>query len=326
MALTVNYKVSPDATLARLYRSIGSKIDLTNLPANPTVLDKTKTQYVYPDGVNNTHYSFVVETTDINGNKNFSSIQDILYKTELGPGPTKVTRGYFDFGVFGEVSSEELGANPHALRDYINTISGNCPALDGPTGQGWFKCLVNKKIIYIPKDVRFYHGASVSYTKAVLYPTRLCDDNGLFDDCPIITLKGRQYKWRSLAHHDTSLTGAAALAAIKDIGSGTFLTKQRSEIMMMVCLTASNYGGADFDGLGLPVAPSTGGAPFRAGELKPFNNDPAFKAYGMGTTGWPNNGSGIFAYQANPPSLGQQGVSSSSPYYVCSVPILELLD
>lgn len=328
MALSVKYNVSPEASLVTLYRSVGSKIDLNNLPTNKVILDKNKSEYTYSDAVNNTYYSVVIETTDVNGYKNYSPIQDVLYKSELGPGPSKITRGYFDFGVYGEVTSEELGITPDGARDFVNSIAGDTPVLGGAEPSNiWVKCLVNKRIIFIPKNRMFYMGPTSSYSAATLYKTRLCDQQGLVDDCPTMVLKGREYKWRSLCHHNTDLTGAAALAAIKDIGIENG-RKLRSEIGMYLCLTRSTVGmaGVDKDGLGLPAEPSNTQAAFRGGYFNHFDVDSVIKAYGLGTHVWPAAGSGCFVYMLPSPVLGVQGLSDNHPHLVAAIPVLELLD
>lgn len=328
MALTVNYTISPATVAATLYRSTGSKINLLNLPTDKVVLDKQKNSFTYNDGVNNTHYSFVVETVDANGRKNYSVIEDVIYKKEVGPGSPKITRGYFDFGVYGEVTSEELGITPDGARDYINSIAGNTPPLDGvDTTNIWYKCLVNKRIIFIPKNRMFYMGVTSAYSQATLYKTRLCDENGLVDNCPTMMLKGREYKWRSLCHHNTDLTGAAALAAIKDIGVENG-RKLRTEMGMYLCLTRSTIwlAGTDKDGLGLPTESSATQAPFRGGWNAPLGENTAIKACGLGTHVWPLVGGVCFVHMTQTPTLGVQGLSDYPPNLVAQIPVLELLD
>lgn len=335
MALTINYKVSPDTVTATLYRSIGSKIDLRSLPGSPTVLDKAKTQYVYSDGVNNTHYSFVIETIDVNGRKNYSPIQDIFYKTELGPGPTKITRGYFDFGVYGELTSEELGISPDALRDIILADGGNPPVLSSTPGipdNLWYKCLVNKRVLYIPAG-RFLHlGFTINRTAANTYSlTRLCDANGLVDDCMIISVNGNDYKLRTFLHHDADLTGPAALAAMKDcvVDGGR---KDRSEIGMYTCLTTGAAGGShigtDKEGFGLPYDGSGTTALFRGGNITPLGGTAGERRISsLGGDSWPSAGTTVGTGYDPIPTTQRAGGGSSNPlYYWTLIPILELLD
>lgn len=318
MALTVNYKLSPDTSVATLYREIGAKIDIYNLPTDKVVLNKLKTEHVYPDGIDGVHYSFIVESIDSNGRKNYSSIQDVIYKNELGPGPSRITRGYFDFGVYGEVSDEELGISIQGVRDYLSLTLPDVPLFE-IVDTGWYKCLVDGKVIFIPKGAWVASGYTQSHAGTTYNRWGLVDSKFGFDECQTIVLNGNEYKIRSIAHHDTRLTGAAALAAMKNT---TVSTKLRREIGMYACLSSASGGGAGTapEDFGYPRTSNASSAYFRGGVA---NREHAnFVNIAVGNAAWPGTGAIVYSTNSPTPGLG----TTASVHYSRFIYVLELLD
>lgn len=318
MALTVNYKLSPDTSVATLYRAIGAKIDIYNLPTDKVVLNKLKTEHVYTDGTDGVHYSFIVESVDSNGRKNYSSIQDVIYKNELGPGPSRITRGYFDFGVYGEVSDEELGISIQGVRDYLSLTFPKIPLFE-IVGTGWYKCLVDGKVIFIPKGAWLLGGYTSYYTATTYNSWGLVDSKFGFDECLTIFLGGNEYKIRSIAHHDTRLTGAEALAAMKNT---VVSSKHRREIGMYACLSSASGGSAGTapEDFGYPPTSNPSSAYFRGGVANSEHRD--YVNIAVGTSAWP--GAGAIVYSTNNPTPGV-GVAGDT-YNARFIYVLELLD
>lgn len=210
MSISINYSCDPNTVSLKLYIETGKEIDLKNLPLNQVDLDKEQTEYVYSDVVNKEVYSTVVEAIDADGNKSYSSVQTVMYLMNPGPGNNTVVRGRYDFGVMDILTNEEFGENFLAIRDQF---AQDFPLMITPEGNKnsvkWYKCLVEKKVIFIP--VADNNSPLVFSSNSLNNPTNVSSEryvapnNGLFNtdgstgftESPSALVGGLEYKQRT---------------------------------------------------------------------------------------------------------------------------------
>lgn len=200
MALIVKYTLDPSTVTAVLRRTVGGVFDANNI--TDTVNIEGTVEHAYNDAVIGQSYGFLITAYDAEGKGIDSASFNTIYLGDTGPGKNSVvTRGYFDFGVIEELSVTEFGKHPLELRDELaSTVLPSLASgrMSVPIA-GWYKCLVEGKVIFIPKN---FFLASVIYkiTPNDLISQGLIsngpDGTYNFDNNPIITIRGYKYRWR----------------------------------------------------------------------------------------------------------------------------------
>lgn len=331
MALTINYALDPAAVSATLERVVNKTFDFGVVADDVVDLVTSETMHVYSDGVAGTRYGFKVTQTDAEGGVTVSDPFHMVYLEDTGPGKNnQVTRGYFDFGVIDILTDEEFGSTTEALRVQLATTSlPNIAVGYSDTGKlGWYKCLVEGKVIFIPKNFYLYIPTYAGeQTKTHLLQNGLVStraEGGLdFNDCPIMTIRGRRYRWRGIKHWvgnpvdlDVPLKQTTAIGTYPDhYGRAT-----EADLYYTLCNTTVQ--GYD-PGLIGNVSKGQTRPPFVAGNNScQFGVRPTSGMTLMGTSRWPEAHYGRCI--ANTPPIWVLGYSN--PNYIKFVPVLELLD
>lgn len=155
MSLTVNWKAADGAAKYRVYRATkrftNSSLPTDKVEVNADVLSKT-----YDDAVRNTTYWFSISSVDTDGVETFGEPFAVGYFPETGVGPSKLLRGDWSFGYFGEVGPTDLFTSAQ-LQSWLSS--------KGATGTPyttaltvWHKFVVNGKIIFVPDRYITYQG------------------------------------------------------------------------------------------------------------------------------------------------------------------------
>lgn len=204
MALIVKYTLDPRTVTAVLRRTVGGVFDANNI--TDTVNIEGTVEHTYNDAVIGQSYGFLITAYDAEGKGIDSATFNTIYLGDTGPGKNSVvTRGYFDFGVIEELSVAEFGKHPLEVRDELaSTILPSLPTGSmSTTNAGWYKCLVDGKVIFIPKNFHFRVALPkltandiVSYGLVSKGP----DGTYNFDNNPIVTIRGYKYRWRMMKH------------------------------------------------------------------------------------------------------------------------------
>lgn len=204
MALIVKYTLDPSTVTAVLRRTVGGVFDANNI--TDTVNIEGTVEHAYNDAVIGRSYGFLITAYDAEGKGIDSASFNTIYLGDTGPGKNSVvTRGYFDFGVIEELSVVEFGKHPLELRDELaSTILPSLPVgkMSDPTA-GWYKCLVDGKIIFIPRNFYFrVHNGKLTANDVVSYGLVSNGPDGTynFDNNPIVTIRGYKYRWRMMKH------------------------------------------------------------------------------------------------------------------------------
>ncbi|UYE93543.1 hypothetical protein [Shewanella phage FishSpeaker] len=326
MALTINYALDPNTASAVLKRTVGRDYSPGQAPDDTVTLDVGAAAYSYADGVEGTKYGFMITATDSTGKTIDSNPFSLVYFEDTGPGvQNKPTRGYPDFGVFEFLTTAQFGKTPSEVRDMV--IALGFPSVGLPytgTTTGWYKCLVDGKIILIPKNFFIYLDSILSQ----MIPSRLISSGLIsagaagahnFDNCPIVTIGGLNYKWRGLKHWTGDLVDIndkLKETTAKDYG-------RSSEADMYMCLTNPTTANAGYDP-GLSGASNVGKTlpPFVAGDDNLIFGPTANAGMVLlGNANWPN-ANGAFRLMG---TTANWFSSTGSIYGAKMVPVLELV-
>lgn len=148
MSIQVSWDNSNAVVLdsVELYRSNdkgGSKTLIATLAGNAlTYLDENVTS----------NHTYFYQVKFIKDDKSSLSPEFSLgFYGDLGPGPSTLQRGTWDFGFFGEVPATSLFT--------FDQIKGAINAVTTPVNQPtkWLKWIVNNKVIYIPDNYYAYN-------------------------------------------------------------------------------------------------------------------------------------------------------------------------
>lgn len=257
MGVTVNWKPVQDATGYVLYRNAGSKVDLAALPADKVELAPDQQSYVYPMSVNNTVYYIVVGAAKADGTVTFSDQIQIGYYPDTGPGPTKLLRGDWTFGYFGEVAVSELLTNQDIYAAMLTAVGANAIAPTSTVIGVYHKCIVGGRIVFIPDNVY----STAGYAPTSLINSKVIMPAGDYDINGILANKNG-YDYVARLAHATTGDVTAALANPNDIYA--------SELGMLFAL----FGSASV----LPTVPPTPGATSFA----------KYRLNDLATNGWTN--------------------------------------
>lgn len=110
-----------------------------------------------------------------------------------GAGPQDIIRGDWEFGIFGEVSTEELFSKVE-IGTMLRAAGKTDSVTAGNTFTKWVKCIVNGKIIYVP-DMYFFTPPQMGNKATFLENAGLGLTTG-FVTCPIFSKNGFDYKYR----------------------------------------------------------------------------------------------------------------------------------
>ena len=194
MSLVINWENIPQATGYSVYWS-ENKFTMATLPVNPISIPAGVNECELLNVKRQTVYWIVIETLTAGGNSVFGQIFPLGYFPDTGPGPTTLMRGTWEFGLFGEVPSSEIGNYSDIYAALIS--AGVTAPINGtsqqPGGITYVKCIVAGKIIFMPTVCITgfqFQGNSVNYEKF--------GAGAGFDDttAPAINLKGRDYQHR----------------------------------------------------------------------------------------------------------------------------------
>lgn len=139
----------------KIYRS-DNPIDPAALPAPIMTLSAGEETWTDPDAVRGRYYNYMFETisaTDSSLSQNYR-IQAV---PRLGPGPSELKYGDYNYGYFGSIPSNEL-INTNNLRAAVNFPFGAGSNLS-PT---WHKYVRNGKVFFVPNTCL---GQSVQWTQ-----------------------------------------------------------------------------------------------------------------------------------------------------------------
>lgn len=192
MSLVVKWDNVPEATGYELYWST-SKFTLDTLPTDKASIAAGTNLYELTDVKRQTVYWFVIKTLTEGGGSVFGQIFPLGYFPDTGPGPSKLLRGTWEFGFFGEVHSSLIGTADE-LYSQLVAAGVSAPVKGTATDFIYLKCIVNGKIIFFPSDplgTTTKNGYNADYISLGVSDASL-DDNG----APVVTLKGRDYQHR----------------------------------------------------------------------------------------------------------------------------------
>lgn len=325
MALAIEYVLDPNTVSATLSRTIGRKM-IPGEPVDdvvPLLMDETV--YVYPDGVDGLTYGFKITATDSDGKSVDSNIFHMVYKNDFGPGKSNtITKGYFDFGVYETLTPAEFGMSPQAVRDLIASQGFPSMGVGYTTGiTGWHKCLVEGKVILIPKNFFITLGTSaptshipVNHVNSGLISIKPDGKTG-FDACPTVTIEGREYKWRGIKHwvgnpEDLAVPLKSTIAMVS--------YGRLTEMDLFLSLTQNDNPGYDPSLRGDPNTGQTYPA-FHASDDNIFSGIGSGGVTLMGNSNYPL-GAGIAVYMINTSRWTSSASSTNSKI----VPVLELLE
>lgn len=274
MSLSIKYTYPEGATTLYLYLKVGEIIDIKYLPDNPIELSSSESEYVVEDSVEGELYSVVLKSVDANGFVDIGNVQNICYVADPGPGNKFIQRGYPDFGVYGELTNEEFGISPEALRaKLINEHGLVLPGqyVYGAGGTSWYKCLVDGKVIFIPKNYLLYRGRIDTNSNATL----MIQDGLIskdpysgkytFDGCPEVIIGGYKYRWRGMkAWVDSEVVDDDLTSVLKVTTENYVNWGMRNEAVMFGCL--SNTLTSGYDPLNEGYTHTSNQPPFDAGE------------------------------------------------------------
>lgn len=126
-----------------IYRS-DTTIDTASLPAPVATITDGSTNWVDPTAVRGRYYYYVFETTSAN-DRAVSSNYRIQAVPRLGPGPSELKYGDYNYGYFGTVASNDF-INTNNLRAALNFQFGLGTNLS-PT---WHKYVRNGIVYMVP--------------------------------------------------------------------------------------------------------------------------------------------------------------------------------
>lgn len=127
----------------KIYRS-DTPIDTANLPAAIATITDGSTNWVDPTAVRGRYYYYVFETTSAN-DRAVSSNYRLQAVPRLGPGPSELKYGDYNYGYFGTVLSSDF-INTTNLRAAVNFQVGLGTNLS-PT---WHKYVRNGVVYFVP--------------------------------------------------------------------------------------------------------------------------------------------------------------------------------
>lgn len=324
MALTVKYQLDPATVSATLKRTVGDIFNPSSI-FDTVELTVGNSSYTYSDGVDGTVYGFFIEATDSSGDTISGNPFNMVYKEDTGPGNQQtVTRGYFDYGVYEFLTTQQFGMTPDQVRAEVVALGYPNMGLSytGPE-TGWYKCLVEGKVIFIPKNYFVYlDGAITEMNETRVRKSGLISvgSNGKnsFENCPVVTINGLRYRWRAMKHWKGE--HADLNSVIRDCLVINYDSK--TEMDLALIFTANTTAGYD---------PSLKGALSNGATVPPFvagNDNLAFGptsnagAMVLGNSNWPNAG-GTFRLIGTDHKWYQL---TSAIYGAKMIPVLELLD
>lgn len=289
MALTVRFKLDANAVSVKLDRTVGGPFDPNSISDSVDITGKSG--HTYSDGVFGQKYGFRITATDANGVEVESFPFNTVYVEDTGPGNKNVvTRGYFDFGVYEFLTSSQFGISPSEVVEGLRATFPAVAPMVNSADTGWYKCLVEGKVIFIPKNFYMNVGASNAITPPSLVNSGLLASDGgsgfNFNACPIVTVGGRQFKFRGIKHWSGDL--ADVTPQLKNHATVSYAGKTEADLYFALC--ASTSVGYDPTLEGKPVGALTV-PPFVAGDNSIFFG-PTTNAgmVLMGSVNWPAAG------------------------------------
>lgn len=195
MAVTISWKPVSNADKIRVYQST-SKFTYSDIPGSTTIkmveLPGTALSQDVAIPRNTINY-FVVSGVDVDGLELFGEIFSMGNFPNTGPGPTTISRGTWEFGLFGEVKDTDFLTNAEVGAGLLKA-GKNDGWTKGAKVSAWLKVIVNGKILFIPNQVVFtmdYQGSR----------TGLLANGGLyletgFPKAPIISKNNYDYVYR----------------------------------------------------------------------------------------------------------------------------------
>lgn len=208
MSLSVKYDYPEGAVALYLYIQTGSEITMDALPSGKITLSKDDNEYLVDSPIEGEHYSFIIESVDDDGFNNFSPVQNIIYIRDTGPGNNTILRGEYDFGVMDELTNEEFGMSLVGVRNHFSNKLSSIAAV-GANSSGWYKCLVDGRIVYFPKghncallvSANQYNTAPFNSIEAGIINSGLCvtkDGVQTLETDNIININGNEFRWRAM--------------------------------------------------------------------------------------------------------------------------------
>lgn len=246
MAVTISWKPVANADKIRVYQS-PTPFTFADIGTNPAI---TKVEVPGTDTSKsvaiprNTVHWFALSAVDADGLELFCEVFPMGNFPNTGPGPDTILRGDWDFGLFGELTTEQLFTNAELGSGIVAAGATVNEVTTGGRITKWFKCIVNGKIIFIPNTFIYFMQAGGD--KPTLLAQRKLSMTAGFPGAAILSKNGNDFMYRLPSYTRSVPAGQISSPTRDDILS--------SEAGMIAALeTGSQKIGRNAVGVGNPL-------------------------------------------------------------------------
>lgn len=196
MAVIISWKPIANADKIRVYQS-ATQFTFSDIAGNPAItmveVPGTDVSKAVTIPRNNVHW-FALSAVDANGLELFCEVFPMGNFPNTGPGPDTILRGNWDFGLFGELSTEQLFTNAEVGAGIVAAGATVDNVTSGNRITKWFKCIVNGKILFIPNNYIYLMNAGGD--KPTLLAQRKLSMTAGFPGAAVLSKNGNDFMYR----------------------------------------------------------------------------------------------------------------------------------
>lgn len=162
MTISIKWENPGEADEIIIYKS-ETPFEEDNLPEPYAVIEGNKSQFNDNDVKLNKVYYYRIAKV-LNGHHYISHLMNDCHMLDKGPGGTSVLFGTWDKGFMGTLTEGEFVSNIH-LAEFVSEHTG-VNIRPNPDPVEWIKLVVNKRILYVPKDRMNHNSDRMSWKQA----------------------------------------------------------------------------------------------------------------------------------------------------------------
>lgn len=217
MAVIISWKSVANADKIRVYQS-ATPFAFADIPgdANITMMEVPGTDVSKAVTIpRNTINWFAISAVDAAGLELFCEVFPMGNFPNTGPGPDTILRGNWDFGLFGELTVEQLFTNAELGAGVVAAGATVDQVTNGGRITKWFKCIVNGKILFIPNN--YIYLMTEGGDKPTLLAQRKLSMSPGFPGAAILSKNGNDFMYRLPSYTRSVPAGRVASPASDDI-------------------------------------------------------------------------------------------------------------